>query len=288
MKTLAVLTLVLVTTAAAAQEKGKPIDVAVRQVNDRRTNGHFAHLAISLELPKVLASDVAASRVLIASALDDSGRDLRDPEANEPELELNQRGSLGADKAQPATVSVMLKNPERKALKLKEVRGEIELYMPSKDPNSVAEVAKFVGVTGKPLAHKALKANGVEIALISNAQIEAERKKRSEAKKKEYAEMGFEGEDLENMMKSFLESLFGLEENDLPVRIKDPNKRIQQIVYVDPAGEVKHISIRDMDGVTVLSTWAGKPQPDWKLRVSMTTPKNVVRYSFAVADVALP
>lgn len=288
MKTLLALALLVLADAAAAQQAAK-VDVAVQQVNDRRTNGHFAQLNITLELPKVKSSDVAASRVLITSAVDDSGRDLRDPEAAEPELETNRMG-MGAPDAtpMPATVSVLLKNPERKATKVREVRGEIELFMPSKDANSVAEIPKFVSMSGKSLAHKALKANGVEISLLSAAQIEAEKKRRAEAKKKEYEELGFSGDDLANMLTSFLESLFGVEESELLARIKDPNKRIQQISYVDAAGDVKPVMMRDEEGLIHLSTWAGTPQADWKMRVSMKTAKNVVRYAFALNDVALP
>jgi hypothetical protein len=169
------------------------------------------------------------------------------------------------------------------------VSGEIELYMPGKDPNSIAEIPKFVTQSGKALTHKALKANGVEISMISPAQLDADRKKKAEAKKKEYAEMGFSGEDLENMLKSFLESLLGMNaENDVYVRIKDPNKRIQQITYVDPAGDVKNVIVQDEEGMARLSTWAGKPQADWKMRVSMKTAKNVTRYAFALSDVPLP
>jgi len=189
----------------------------------------------------------------------------------------------------PATISVTLKNPDRKAKTVKEVRGEIELYMPGKDPNSVAEIAKFMPSSGKPLSHKALKANGIEMTLVTPQQLQAERKRLGEAKRKEYMDGGWPaGEDLDNMVKSYTESLLTVDDSDLLVRIKDPNQRIQDIAYVDAAGEIKRISTRTDEGMTYLSTWGDKPQPDWKLKVSMKTPKNIVRYSFALKDVALP
>jgi hypothetical protein len=285
MKTLLAVVLVLASVAGAAQES-----VVVAQVNDRRTSGSFAQLAITVEMPKIASNDVAASRVLITKAVDETGRDLLDPEASEPDFTPNHRLSARGDAPpSPASVYINLENPDRKAMKVQEIRGEIELFMPGKDPNSVAEIAKFLPQSGKPLAHKALKANGVEIVMITPAQVEADRNKRAEAKKKEYAEMGFEGEDLANMLKGFLEGLLmGSGENDLVVRIKDPNKRIQQINYIDGAGEVQQVSMLDDEGTIKLSTWAGKPQPDWKLRVSMKTPKNVVRYPFVLKDVPLP
>lgn len=284
------LAILLAAPLAFAQPKPKPSDVVISQVNDRRGSGPFAQLTISLELPGVRSSDVAATRVLVAAAVDDSGKSLVEGGGKEPELEPTSRMSMGQDDAnpQPARVSVTLKNPERKAKKLKEVRGEIELYMPAKDPNSVAEIAKFLSTSGKPLAHKALAANGVEIALVGPAQIAAEKKKRGEAKRAEGKAAGLEGKDLEDYVSSYLESQLKLEDDEVLLRIKDPNKRIQQIGYVTAAGEAKQTSRHDDEGFTKLSTWGDKPQADWKLRVSMTTPKNVSRLPFTLVDVPLP
>lgn len=287
MRKTVIATALLVSTVSLFAQKS--LDVTVKQVNDRRTNGHFAQLTISVELPGVRSADVAASRVLVSSAVDETGRNLIDAEAGEPQLEPNHRMSmLGEEAAQPATVSITLENPDRKATSVKEVRGEIELYMPSKDPNSVAEVTKFLATSGKPLAHRALKANGVDITLLGATQVTAEKKRLADLKRKEAKESGFEGEGLEEYIKSFIESLLRVEESDLLVRIKDPNKRIQQISYVDAAGEVKRISMRDEEGITYFSTWGDKPQPDWKLQVSMRTTKNITRHAFALANVPLP
>jgi hypothetical protein len=288
MRNLVIVALALSAAPLLAQ-KTAPIDVSIQQVNDRRTNGSFSELSITLELPKVKGSEIAASRVLIAAAADDSGRSLLDPAASEPQLEPNMRGGSGDGPPSPATVTVRLANPDRKAKNIKEVRGEIELYMPGRDANSVAEIPKFLATSGKPLAHKALKANTIEIALLSAAQIDAERKRLLDAKRKEAKANGWEdGDDLESMLKSTAESLLTVDEGDLLVRIKDPGQRIQDLAYVDAAGDVKRVSTRTDEGLTYLTTWGDKPQPDWKLRVSMKTPKNLVRYSFALKDVALP
>jgi hypothetical protein len=269
-----------ITLAAAAL-----VDVSVQRVNDRRSAGHFSQLDIVLELPKIKSADVAASRVIVAAAADETGRDLLDAE-RESGLEPNYR--TGGDAAAPVSVSMTLKNPARTATKVKEVRGEIELYMPSKDANSVAEVPKFLSFSGKPLAHKALKANGVEIALVSPAQIEAEKKKLGDAKRKEYTDLEVDKETLDSIVSSYLDSVLSVQDSDVVLRIKDPNKRIHEIVYVDGAGEVKRVSTNDTEGFTVLSTWGEAPQPDWKLRVSMRTPKNLVKHAFVLKDVPLP
>ena len=281
------------TASMDAQPKPAPVEVKVQQINDRRTSGSFSQLTIKLDLPKIRSSEVDASRVLLTAATDDSGRSLLDPEASEPQLQpnfrMNRPGAAPENPPPPISVDVTLKNPDRKATTVKEVRGEIELYMPSKDPNSVAEVPKFTSTAGKPLTHKALKANGIEIALLTDKQIEAERKRIADAKRKEYKDSGWEdAESLEQTIKSLLESLLTMQESDLLIRIKDPNQRIQDIVYIDAAGEEQRISTRSEEGVVYFSTWGEKPKPDWKLKVSMKTPKNLVRHSFALKDVALP
>jgi len=264
------------------------VDVTVKQVNDRRTNGSFSQLMITLELPKVPSPDVAASRVLVSTAVDDTGRNLIDTERGEAELEANRSGSMDPKEKPPVTVSMTLKNPDRKAVAVKQIAGEIELFMPSKDPNSVAEIPKFLSQAGKPLSHRALKANGVEIAPLSAAQIAAERKRLSDIKRKEATEAGMTGEDLENYVKTFEGMQLNVEPGDVLVRLKDPNKRIQDMSYIDGKGEVQHLSQREDEGLYIFSTWGEKPQADWKLRVSMKTPKNLARYPFTLSNVPLP
>ena len=253
--------------AAPLVAQTKPIETSVQQVFDRRSSGFFAECSITLELPKIKASEIEASRVVVQKATDDTGRDLvnREKQEQQTDLDPNFRGSMTRDGDPAATVSVSLKNPARTAKKLTEVRGEIELFMPAKDPNSMAEIPKFMTFTGKPLAHKALKANGVEIAFMTPAQIEAENKKREESG-------GFSVNP----------------EGELAARVKDPNKRIQSVSYVDAAGDVKRVMTRDDVGVELFVYWGGPPKPDWKLRVNLKTAKNVIKHSFALKDVALP
>jgi hypothetical protein len=278
----------LIASSVAAQSK---IDTVVDQVNDRRTSGSsFSQLAITVKLPKIQNADVAASRVLIAFAVDDLGMSLIDSKADEPQLEPNSRALYGGadEKQSPATVTVTLKNPSRKATSVKQVSGEIELYMPSKDANSVAEFPKFTSLAGKTLTHKALKAGGVEIAAVSDAQIAAEKKKIEDAKRKELKDAGYDDETLKSALESHMEYVLRFDEGDAVLRVKDPNKRIQDISYVDAKGEEKRVSVSDKEGYTVLSTWGDKPQPDWKLRVTLKTAKNLIRYPFALANIALP
>ncbi|PYQ27210.1 MAG: hypothetical protein DMF56_20765 [Acidobacteria bacterium] len=259
----------------------------VKQVNDRRSNGSFSSLSITMELPNIKSTDVAASRVLVSNAVDDAGGNLLNTEGGEPQLQPNSRG-MYSDNPGPLTVDVDLKNPSRKSTSLKSVSGQIELFMPSKDSNSVAEIPKFTSFSGKTLSHKAFKANNVEISLVSEAQLEAERKKLTEAKTKELKESGYDDETLKSVLSSYTDYLLKFDEGDVVLRVKDEGKHIQDIAYIDAKGEVKRASINDKDGYTVLSTWGEKPEADWKLRVNMKTAKNIVRVPFSLTNVPLP
>jgi hypothetical protein len=280
-----VITLFAVAAASTlhAQKKGV---VNVVQVNDRRTSGSFAQLMIALEIPNIKGADVAATRVVIRSATDDKGRVLIPQE--EPKLEANYRRSSGPPDTRPVTVTVTLNSPERTATTIPDVSGDIELYMPSKDSNAVATIPKFMTQSGKMLSNRALKANGVEITLLSKSQLEAEKKKQAEKKRESYSKEGYEGESLEQAVASFLESFFTPEANDVVVLLKDPNDRIQEIEYVDASGEPQRVIRREESGLIVLSTWGTAPGADTTLRVNLKTPKSMVKQSFALKDVKLP
>lgn len=269
-------------------QKAKPVDAAVKMVQDRR-NSSFGQLALTLELPSIVTGDVASSRVHVLNAVDDLGTSLL-VEGAEPGFEPNFAAQMGSDddRKQPASITVGLMNPARAASKLTEVRGEVDLFMPAKDPNGVASFSSFRGATGKPLAHKALKANGVEITLLSDAQLDAARRKLSEEKRKELAGYGYEGESLEESVQQYSDSLFMLSESDFVVSVKDPKKRIQEIAVVTPEGEAKRLMTEEIGEYVKYSTWGDPIGNDWTLRISMQTPKNMMRYAFTVKNVELP
>lgn len=284
------LSLLLAAAALAAQTKEKPLDLSVTHVNDRRSSGSFSRLTISVELPGIKSADVAASRVLLESAVDGAANSLIKEDESEPQMEPNPDTMYpkNDNPPAPARISIELKTPPRDATVVKEVRGSIELFMPSRDPNSVAVVPKFLSQSGKSVSNRVLKANGVEIAIVSKAQLEADRKKQADKKREEAKAEGAEGEDLESAVSNFLDLLFKPEAGDVVLNVKDPNKRIQEMTWLVKAGEEKRAITRDEEGLTVLSMWGETPSPDWSLRVSLKTPKNVVRYPFVLKDIALP
>lgn len=265
----------------------KTNDLKVTQVNDRR--GKFSGLTVTLELPSVKSSDVAASRVLLKSAVDDLGTNLLGS-TEEPSLDQNMRRKFEhGDTASPMIVSFDMKNPPRSAKALKDIRGDIELYIPSRDSNSVVTIPKFMSQSGRSISDRALKANGVELTLVSPEQFAATKKAALDKYRAEEKAKGLDGDDLDQAVKNYAEyDYLNPEENDVLAKLYDPNKRLQSITYVDATGDEKMVRMSEKNGVTVLSTWSGKPAADWTMRINLKTPKTLVRVPLALTNVPLP
>lgn len=277
--------------AAAASVPAPPAKVTLGLVRDRRTDGSFfKKLEINLELPDVPAADVAAARTVVRSAVDDTGRNLVPDDSGKGGLQDTRQGSPGEPvaKAEPTKVTVELRNPSRKAIVVKSVTGEIELYMPRKDPNGVATVTGFMTRAGVPLQDPALKANGLEITVVSKAQLEAEKQRRIGNLKRDLKAKGVAADTTNEMVADFASEFLKPEEGNIVLKVRGPEGLIHQICYLNPAGEEKFVSTSEKQGFTVLSTWGEKPAPDWRLRLKMKTPRTLARFSFALKDVALP
>ncbi|MBI2214196.1 MAG: hypothetical protein HYU52_11170 [Acidobacteria bacterium] len=266
-----------------------PVDATVSQIHDRRTTTMFSQLSISLELAGTKASDVSAARVTVIKAIDDTGRDLIDREASPPAFSSTTGSYIRADAATgPASIDLTLLNPTRDATRLTELRGEVELYMPTKDSGAVATLPKFTALAGKPVANKALKASGVEISVLSPALLEAEKKKASKARAEQLKKEGSDAETIKWMIESFESSFLTPEEGEVVLKVKDPGKTIHEFSFLDGAGESQRVYARESDGLTVLSTYGATPAADWALKIALRTPKSMARRSFAVKNIELP
>jgi hypothetical protein len=290
-----VVTLVLLAVPLLAQGRksaGSPLKATVAQVADRRTTSFFSELSIRLELTDVKAADVSAVKVNVTRAVDDTGRDLVDPKA-EPKFEpTGGPMSFGRmrpeEDTSPATVTITLENPDREALTVQEVTGEVELYMPGKDRDAVAIIPKFQAQAGKPISHRALKASGVEIIVMGPAQLEAAKKKAGEAKRAEAKSQGADEETIAWMVSSVIDSFFTPATGEIALKIKDPNNRIHELGFVPPNGEAQRAFTQDRDGLMVLASYGEPVGADWALKVNLRTPKTVQKHTLSLKDIPLP
>ncbi len=278
--------------AAAGPAKATPANAKLVTVQDRRTDGSFPRCTLGIELPDTPAVDAKAARVVVTKAVDDLGTNLVREDASEARLEPTQRGQFGAPDGKPSPPTIVfaeVKNPPRKAKVLKEVSGEIELFIPSRDPNGEATLPKFLSLAGKPAVHPALKANGVEIQFLSGAQLAAERKKAEDAERAKLKKDGYtEEESIREMVESALWSFPKGDDSEVLLRVKDPKNAIQEIKAFDGEGNPVFAGVSDEAGLKVLKFWNEKPKPDWSLKVEMRSEKSLVRHTFSFRDLPLP
>ena len=277
----------------AAAPKVTPANARMTALQDRRSEGHFPRCTLGMELPDYPAHEVTAARVVVKKAVDDLGTNLVKEDAAAVPLEPTQRGQFGkpddGKAAPPTIVFAEMKNPPRAAKALKEVSGEIELFVPSRDPNGEARIERFLSLAGKPAAHPALRANGVEISFVSKAQLDAERKKAEEAETAKLKKEGYDDADsIRSMVESALYSFPKGEEREVVLKVKDPKKAIQEIKTFNASGERVFGTDSEESGFRVLTFWNEPPQADWTLSVQMRSDSSLVRHTFAFRDVPLP
>ncbi|MCB0334491.1 MAG: hypothetical protein KDD55_13390 [Bdellovibrionales bacterium] len=253
---------------------------SVSEITDNRTTGQFfAGLKLKVQLVGDEMNDVKGIRYTLKKAVDETGRDLIDPEKLKNEFQPYDQQSWNQK-----YVELELKNPSRKSATIQELSGEIVLYMPSKDPNAKIEFANALSQSGKPLQHKALSDVGVKMTVYTKAAYD-KKKADAQAKQQEQAK-GIQG----GMQQAF-QGMFGfmsMNENDIAFEIDDPNGRIVSYAFYDSTGnEVRRSSWMTSGELRVTSFQSAVPA-DAKLVIELATPKSVMNVPLALNNVALP
>ena len=140
------------------------VKVAPGTVEDQRfTDSRMGGLTVELKLTGAALKDIKAVRMSIQSAKDNVGTELYKPAKEEKAPEFEEF----SENRQPGP-KFSLANPSRDATSI-EVNGEVELFMPSRDPATVQKFPKPFAKPDKPIASPALKSAKVEITPLSAA-----------------------------------------------------------------------------------------------------------------------
>lgn len=277
-------------TTSATEASPAGTSASVVSIGDIRGGDSSSHLEIELELPEFRAAEVAATRVHVKRALDDTGRDLVPEKERKTRLEPLQQGPPPGpgEKPAPVVVQLELRNPSRRAVHLAEVSGQIELYLPGRDPNAVARIPNIAARAGKQLESPTLAASRVRIALLTEEQLEAEKKRQAEKRKEDARKRGVLGEMLESIAAAFIQAFFTPGAGDVVLSVEDPDGRIVQMTLLDASGEDQTTGRSQQQDLTVLSSSPRGPGPDWSLEVRLRTPKSQESRSFTLRNVPLP
>jgi hypothetical protein len=151
---------ILFIAAGAHAQSG--VKVVLDDVTDNRVNAGEWHgtleLRVTLEGGAVLEK-ASAARILIKEARDDRGTMLSDG-SKAPDFMPREYNS--------GTLQVSVGSPARAASSVK-IKGTVELFVPTRDPNSIVKVEKALSKLDAPLSSKALKAAKVSITPLSPA-----------------------------------------------------------------------------------------------------------------------
>ena len=151
--------LVLVLLLALPALAQSNVKVELEDVTDNRVAaGEFVgSLELRLKLAGTNLDKASAARVLVKEARDDKGTDLT-RQGDPPDFFPREYNN--------GTLQLGLRSPVRAATRVK-LKGTVELYVPTRDPNAVVKVDKALGKLDAPLSSKALKAARIELTPLS-------------------------------------------------------------------------------------------------------------------------
>lgn len=264
-------------------------------VDDRISEGMMSGgLVLMLNLEGDGLDGVKSGRFRVKEAKDDTGRSLLDPKAKVPDFSDRNTNA--------GNVQVALENPPRSATKVR-VSGTAELFVPKRDPASVVKVPGFMARLDKPVQSKGLKANKVELTVLSKEKYAEEQKKNKLDEKKiamiraEGKERGMKDEEIDalvEMAKAFEEFGGGpLPENVLLLKLARPgDEKIQDLWLETSSGEKIETGSSQGSGaedgyLKQIEVRSAIPK-DAVLVLSLFTDKAIVSVPFELKEVPLP
>ena len=268
--------------------------VAPGAVEDQRSSdSRMGGLSVGLKITGGALADVKAIRIRVKSAKDDAGTVLYKPAKDDKQADFDE---FSPDRYPGPRCS--LGSPSRDASKI-EVSGEIELFIPSRDPGTKQRFENVLSRLDKPIASPALKAAKVEITPLSAAAYKTRQQANKPSKEKiieEGKKHGASEAEIQQVigMMDALAALGGDEPSETSVLIesKDPDGRIISVDLVGADGAELRAPSRGSNGgrENKLSKidLAEKPPAGAALLVTLRTPKSVVTLPLSLKEVALP
>ena len=282
--------LISAVSAWAGPERLTDARVMFTEVKDTRTTGQFfVKCEVELKIMgRAVAKAMGVRDVKVTYAVDDTGVILVNKEEdNTPSFfRPNDGGSS-------LTHSVSLKNPARSAKYIQTLKGTIFLFSPTPENGGMVDAGTFMETPGKSLGEDKLKEHGVTVQYITPEILE---QKKAQEKKKARAQMDKEmeklGEEMGQAMLQMFEGMFGGmmgdDKNSIRLWVKDPNKRVVDIQFVDARGEVLNSSSRSNMGELRQVGFKQLPPPTTRLRVLLATDQAVHPVKFSLNEIPLP
>jgi len=230
--------------------------VGVGEIDERRSTEGEGRFRLDLRL---LDRPVGTLRVhaQVTKASDDKGRDL----TGVPEDVLSW---TDFDANEIAEAEWKARNPARGAVKIAEMSGAIEAFVPAHDPDATLTLDGWLKYLGAPLEEGTLAQNGIAVRMLSPAQYAALPRQERDA-------VGLEAPD-----------------NSVLFLINDPGHRLVGISFLNEAGRAIRGSGDDSNDRALVLRF-NRPVPgNARLRLLIATPKAVIAVPFALSNIELP
>jgi len=273
---------VFICLAGSASADAVDVRVSVTEVSDRRSTGQFFNnLEVKLKLTGDDAADIKGIKTSITSALDDTGRNLLSSEKRSSEFEAMRETGAGPE------VTLTLKNPARKATVIKELSGELQLFIPGRDPAATVLVKDLSRSIGKPIANPALEKARISVIVLTKKEYDLI-KKEEEQKAKNTAEKQGLDQALLKAFEGLLGAFFEVGEHDLILKISDPSAKLIEVEVIDGKGARISGQGSMKTGDLRILNYAEALPADAQLRIFLKTQKSVVSLPLKLVDIALP
>jgi hypothetical protein len=290
-----ILSLALAAIPALPSFAQSEVGVNVKEVTDNRAQAarFVGTLELSLEPTGKDLDRAAAARVVLKDARDDMGTDLlgkREP----PEFRARDYNS--------GLISVSLGSPAR-AAKSVTLSGTVELFVPSRDPNSTVKIPKALSKFDTPLSAKALKAEKIRISVLSPKAYEAEREKHKitdekiEEARKKAKEEGVSDEEFNSLME-LAKALQAMSVGPLPPgavvlsgKEADFDKILKIRILKKDGSEISvpsSSSSTSDEETTMILEASEEPPADATLEFTLLTKKSMVSFPFQLKETPLP
>ncbi|RJP63986.1 MAG: hypothetical protein C4539_15230 [Ignavibacteriales bacterium] len=255
------------------------IKVKVGEVKDSRTTGEFfAELEVQLIFIGDILENAKSLKCILNTAVDETERDLiKDSER------VSEFTDIDADSPGRTTIPVKLKNPSRKSMTVKEISGEVEIYNPKKDANSIVTVKNFAKSSGKELSEKVLKDSDIHVSVLTADQYQ----EISEKKKADVDTSGLLGQMI-NALAGMFGNMSSTNPNNIILKVVDVNSNIIDIEFLDQSGKkIPHWGKMNMDDI-VIYDFENKLPENAQLRFYLRTDKSLKVIPFVIKDIDLP
>ncbi len=162
-------------------------------------------------------------------------------------------------------------------------------FNPTEANGGLLTIKDILKHPAEPVHNALLASNGIELLYLTREAYEA-KKQELEAQQKAGTDAASQkmGEAFSGMFRGMFGGMMSDSKNSIQLYIKDPQKRVMDLKFVDAQGHSLKSGNRWSAGEFSTTGFDAPPPPDTRLVVQLATPEAVRSYPFKVENVPLP